>query len=495
MLRLAVWAACVLSASALRAGDYFEIEVVDEATGRGVPLVELSTTNHLRYVTDSAGRVAFFEPDLMEREVFFAIKSHGYEYPADGFGMRGARLTPKAGERATLKIKRTNIAERLYRITGEGLYRDTILLGHPPPLERNGLPGEVMGQDSVQTAHYQGKLYWFYGDTTLAHYPLGIFRMAGATTPLVGKAFDPERGVPLNYFVDDRGRARNMMPLAGEKDSKEGVVWIDGIAVVPDKDGRERMVCHFQRLKGLGDPIEHGMGVWNDEQQVFERATTLKLGDWRTTAGAPIVYKDGDTTYLYCGLMYRHVRVPAKLEAVLDAEQYEALAPDLDQIVSDAVVPPLKLSWRKDGLPFTLRDDKAHRLRSSKMFQPRSVDRHEPISLHGGTVRWNAFRQKWIAIGVQQAGTSYLGEVWYSEADAPIGPWKKAIKIISHDKYSFYNPAHHDFLDADGGRTIYVEGTYTHAFSGQDMPTPRYDYNQVMYRLRLDDERLKAVRK
>ena len=34
---------------------YFAIEVVDDQTGRGVPLVELETVNNRRYFTDSAG--------------------------------------------------------------------------------------------------------------------------------------------------------------------------------------------------------------------------------------------------------------------------------------------------------------------------------------------------------------------------------------------------------------------------------------------------------
>src|SRR6266852_1521002 len=60
--------------------DYFKITVVDEETGRGVPLVELKTTNSVRYYTDSNGIIAFFEPALMDRDVFFYVKSHGYEF-------------------------------------------------------------------------------------------------------------------------------------------------------------------------------------------------------------------------------------------------------------------------------------------------------------------------------------------------------------------------------------------------------------------------------
>ena len=49
---------------------------------------------------------------------------------------------------------------------------------------------------------------------------------------------------------------------------------------------------------------------------------------------------------------------------------------------------------------------------------------------------------------------------------------------------------HHSFFDQEHGRIIYFEGTYTHAFSGNPETTARYDYNQIMYRLDLSDERL-----
>ena len=73
------------------AADYAEIRVLDAATGRGVPLVELETVNGLLFVTDNAGRVAFHEPGLMGREVFFTVRSHGYEVKKDGFGFAGAK--------------------------------------------------------------------------------------------------------------------------------------------------------------------------------------------------------------------------------------------------------------------------------------------------------------------------------------------------------------------------------------------------------------------
>lgn len=58
--------------------------------------------------------------------------------------------------------------------------------------------------------------------------------------------------------------------------------------------------------------------------------------------------------------------------------------------------------------------------------------------------------------------------------------------IVTHTEYSFYNPAQHEYFSKDGGRIIYFEATYTNTFT-QSMPTPRYNYNQMMYKLDLDD--------
>lgn len=78
-----------------------------------------------------------------------------------------------------------------------------------------------------------------------------------------------------------------------------------------------------------------------------------------------------------------------------------------------------------------------------------------------------------------------LGEIWFAESDSLEGPWESPTKIVTHSDYSFYNPRHHSYFDKDGGRTIYFEGTYTKMFSGTKVGTPRYDYNQIMYRVDL----------
>jgi hypothetical protein len=74
---------CLNKSSTLHAQDsskYFKIIVVDEESGRGIPLVELRTTNQRRYFTDSNGIFALDDPLLLGQPVFFWLKSHGYEF-------------------------------------------------------------------------------------------------------------------------------------------------------------------------------------------------------------------------------------------------------------------------------------------------------------------------------------------------------------------------------------------------------------------------------
>ncbi len=120
------------------------------------------------------------------------------------------------------------------------------------------------------------------------------------------------------------------------------------------------------------------------------------------------------------------------------------------------------------------------------------ADSERKIQHRPGSVRWNGYRKRWIAIfGEAYGESSLLGEMWYAEAAEVTGPWPRAKKIVTHDRYSFYTVTQHDFMDGAGGRYVYFEGTYIKMFSQTRVKTPRYDYNQIMYRLDLDDPRLK----
>lgn len=487
------------------AGSYHQIQVLDARTGRGVPLVELDTVDHVRYVTDSAGRIAFQEPGLMNQTVFFSVRSHGYELAPDGFGIVGVRVETKPGEKTIVKIKRNNIAERLYRTTGEGIYRDSVLLDESVPLAQPLLNAQVFGQDSVQSVLYRGRIFWFWGDTSRASYPLGNFRTSGATSLLPASGgLNPSEGINYQYFTNADGFSKGMCPF----EPRDGVIWIDGLLTVPDDTGRERLLTHFARLKGLGSMLEHGLALYNDDKEEFERHATYELKEsWQCPRGPVFKQRDKESDYYYFCTPFPNVRVPANLKSIVNPRAYEAWTCLEDgsgtnlktaRLLRDASG-HLNYRWSTNALPTGPVEEKAF-LQNGLMkieeahFTPVDTVSGNSIRLHGGSVRWNPWRQRWILIAVQQEGTSFLGEIWYSEAKQPTGPWLKARKIVTHDRYTFYNPIHHAFLDQEGGRMIYFEGTYTKEFSGNTEATPRYDYNQIMYRLDLDDPRLVDAR-
>ncbi|MCX7046745.1 MAG: hypothetical protein NTX50_14825 [Candidatus Sumerlaeota bacterium] len=481
---------------------YFQIQVVDDKTNRGVPLVELETVNHLRYVTDSAGRVAFYEPALMGQSIFFFVRSHGYEYPKDGFGNAGLALTTTAGKQSTIRIKRINIAERLYRLTGEGIYLDTFLLGETAPIAEPLCSGLVVGQDTAMAIPYRGMLYWFWGDTNRMKYPLGHFWTSGATAQAPGSGgLDPAQGVNLRYFTSSDGFSRPVCRLG----VKSGPIWIDGLVTVPGEGGGERLITHYAHMESLSKILDHGLAIWNDEKQEFERLKELDLNDkWRQPRAHPIRRTENGAVYYYIGEPFPNTRVKAELKQITDPAAYEAwtcLAKDvltgLEKIQRGADG-RLRYEWRTNSRPLTPAEER--KLIESKQikpdeayYQPVDAEKGKPIQMHNGSVNWNEYRKRWIMIASQHGGTSFLGEVWYSEAPEATGPWRRAVKIVTHNNYTFYNPVHRPFFDQEGGRLIYFEGTYAETFSGNKFPTPRYDYNQIMYRLDLSDPRLKTV--
>ncbi len=483
--------------------DFFEIQVIDSASGRGVPLVELETVNHVRYVTDNSGRVALSEPSLWNRTVFFYVRSHGYDFRKDGFGMAGTRVQPKPGGRAEIKIKRINIAERLYRITGEGLYRDSVLLGYKAPIEQPLLNAEIFGQDSVQPVLFEGKVFWFWGDTLRASYPLGNFRMSGAFSELPEHSgLDPALGINLHYLTDSDGFAKGMFPFA----PKEGLIWSDGFLTLTNESGKQTLLAHFERLQGLGKSLEHGISTYNEKKQEFERTATFDVNErWRAPHGHPIFFHNDANNYYYFGISFPNVRVSADLKSILNPLSYEAWtcladgsADSKNPTLNRDCAGRLLYHWTTNAPPTGGKEErdfiKAGLMKSDEaFFQPLDVESKKTIQMHGGSVCWNDYRQRWILIATESFGSSLLGEIWYSEADQPTGPWKRARKIITHDTYSFYNPVQQPFFDQEDGRIIYLQGTYTMEFSGNKNPTPRYDYNQIMYRLDLSDARLKPV--
>ncbi|MBB6734632.1 hypothetical protein [Cohnella zeiphila] len=490
------------AAAAAKAQKPFKIRVVDAETGRGIPLVELMTTNKIKYYTDSAGYVAFDEPGLMNQSVFFFLSSHGYDYPADFFGNRGLAVDVTPGGSVTLQMNRVNIAQRLYRITGQGIYRDSTLLGLKTPIKEPLLNGLVMGQDSVQTIEYRNRLYWFWGDTDRPAYPLGNFRVTGATSKLPGKGgLDPDVGVDLSYLTNDDGFVKSLVPPLPDG---AGIAWVFGLMTAKDDQGQERLLAGYSTHNP--DLSAFGILVFNDEKNEFEPLVQFPdKNDWRHPGGQATYYEENGKGYwVFTEHRMPNLRVAADYDSILDYTQYEAFTCLTPGTTYDGANTSLERDaggnlvwgWKRNTPP--LQQDQEKELISlglikaddPRYFQLKDADTGDEVQIASGSVEWNDYRQSYVMIGQQVGGTpSGLGEIWYAEAPAPQGPWTTAKKIVTHNNYTFYNPAHDEFFDKDGGRVIYFEGTYTNTFTNAE-PTPRYNYNQIMYRLDLDDPKL-----
>ena len=497
MTRLILFALFAVSTSA-QAGQPFAIEVVDSQTGRGVPLVELRTVNEIRYVTDSRGIVAFDEPGLMGRKVFFFVGSHGYEYPKDGFGMRGKALDVVAGGRGRIEIKRVNIAERLYRVTGAGIYRDSVLVGDKVPIAEPVLNAQVLGSDSVLNAVFRGRVHWFWGDTNRPGYPLGNFHTPTATSKLPGDGgLDIEVGVDLDYAVDAGGFAAPSAPMPGE-----GPTWLDGLTVLKDPSGNERMFAAFAKIKAPMDTYERGLAEFNPETRRFAKVAPIPLDAPNYPHGHPFHHSVDGVDHVYFADSYPLVRVRADVDDLAHPERFEAFTclmpgsnirrPEIDRTENGSP----RFAWRRGVRVFDSQTQarliKAGTIKEAEaLLQLQDVDTGRRVVAHKGSTYWNEYRGRWLMIAVETGGSSsFLGEVWLAEADTPLGPWVYARKILTHDKYSFYNPKQHPMFAKEDGRVIFFEGTYTTTFSGNTHPTPRYDYNQILHKLDLADPRL-----
>lgn len=487
-------------ANAQQPSDYFAIQVVDKATGRGVPLVALSTVNSIVYYTDNNGIIAFYEPGLMDQDVYFYIKSHGYEYPADGFGNRGVTLKVTKGGSALIEIERINIAERLYRITGQGLYHHSVLMGRPIPIKYPVLNGKVLGQDTYVETLYKGKIYWLWGDTQTPAYPLGNFATSGATSELPRKGgLDPGVGIDLTYFVDSTGFSKPMCPIPGP-----GPVWMHWLVNITDQQGAEHLIGSYTRVKSLGEAYERGIALYDDSAKIFRPIAQFDLDNPFFPDGHPFRATVDGEEYLYFSFStpysmrvradLAHIVNPASYEAYTCLEQgsrYDKTTPKLDRRPGVGLV----YSWKANTDPIDYRQQE-ELIETGKItpeeawIHLQDIEAGTSVEPKAGSVFWNEFRKRWIMIFHESGGTSNLGEVWYAEGDTPTGPWLYARKIVTHDKYSFYNVGQHPIFDQEGGRVVYFEGTYTTLFSNSPSATPRYDYNQIMYRLDLSDPRL-----
>ncbi|MDR1478657.1 MAG: hypothetical protein LBJ00_06915 [Planctomycetaceae bacterium] len=461
------------------------IEVREQGTNILVPLVELRTTHQQRFVTDNAGVIALDSPELIGRETWFNVNGYGYSVKQDGFGMSGVRLIPEYGKTLRVDVQRDIVAKRLGRLTGAGCFAESQKLGEYTQIPETG----VFGCDSVQNAVYNGRLFWIWGDTTLAHYPLGIFHATAATTDIapfsaqvvlkslkldtqtqqqeavvqrrnLSLKLEPPLFLAYQYFTDATEKPRGVAVMSGDKPT-----WLSGCVVLPDKKGTQRLVAVYAKIHPPLEVYEYGLCVWNDAKKSFEHLRTIwaKKQDSRSTKpivpeGHAVLWRDKQgKCWVLFGDPFPRLRCPATYEAWQNPDQWETLTPQ-NQLLS--------------------------------------ASDNSPIIPHSGSIAWNTFRQCWVTVFTQKFGKpTAFGEVWYAESDEPTGHWGNAVKILSHGNYTFYNPCIHAESFSQDSQILLFEGTFAAMFADNPPLVPRYDYTQILYRLDLNDSALAAAQK
>lgn len=431
------------------------IEVVEKGSGWPVPLVELRTTHNLSFITDNAGFIALDAPELMGRQTWFTVIGHGYDAPKDGFGFRGVRLMPEPGKTLRVEVVRSILARRIGRLTGAGLYAESQKLGEHLDWKDSG----IHGCDSVQNAVHRGRLFWAWGDTNMPNYPLGLFDMSSATTDVNPLAsLEPPLRLKFDYFTDEKGRQRGVAKMPGS-----GPTWVTAYVSLADKTGAQRLVGSYVKIKPPLDAYESGLCVWNDETSRFDLLRVLltksEAAPKQTPMpeGHPALWKDAQgKEWVLFGNPLPTLRCPATFEAWQDEKTWEVLKPRETLVDAEGA----------------------------------------KVKPHSGSIAWNEFRKRWVTVFMEGFGKpSVFGELWYAEADAPTGPWGPAVKVLTHENYTFYNPRIHPEFTPAGSPVLFFEGTYTKEFAKHAHPTPRYDYNQILYRLDLDDPGLEAAQR
>ena len=451
---LGVCCGMLLANGTAGAAEPFRIEIVDESNGWPVPLVELETVHGMKFVSDNAGLIAFDTPELMGKETWCGVRGFGYGIPKDGFGSEGVRFTPQPGGMLQVRVERRIIAKRLGRITGAGIFGESQKLGEAKDYPESG----IVGCDSVQNVVHDGRLFWLWGDTSLAKYPLGIFDGTAAHTPLRPlERFEPPVRLRLDYYRDAAGLPKPIAKMPGN-----GPTWVTGITSVPDGAGEPRLVGTFMKIKPPMEAYRAGLCVWDKHAEQFSELKVLweQSGKEPRTQplleGHPVEWQDAaGKSWLLFGNPFPAIRCPATFEAWSDPGRWEPLEP-----------------------PQVLHDAHGHQ-----------------VVPHSGSIAWNPWRRRWVAIFMERFGKpSAFGEIWYAEADSPLGPWGSAVKVVSHDNYTFYNPRIHPEFTAADSPVLIFEATFTQQFADKPAPVARHDYNQILYRLDLDEVAIKPAR-
>ena len=161
---------------------------------------------------------------------------------------------------------------------------------------------------------YGDHIYWFWGDTNYARYPLGNFHVPGARSKLpAAGGLPPGQGIDFEYFVDGNGFARETCKMPGQ-----GPTWIDGLMLLGNDRGTQRIFSVYMKVQNWLDIYERGIVEFDVEQKQFQRRVVFPKDHTVIPRGHPFLHQVGGKPYFYFAGAMPWVRVPAYVDAILD---------------------------------------------------------------------------------------------------------------------------------------------------------------------------------
>jgi hypothetical protein len=283
--------------------------------------------------------------------------------------------------------------------------------------------------------------------------------------------------------------------------------WMGHLIAVPDAENVERLLATYSIGRGF-DELKVGWAQFDDTLQHFVELTSGG-GGTPLGLGYPTKVRHGSTTWAYGPtfstafaitsldppeITVSHfdnpVRTLATVAGLTTPSTYQAYTPfaqGSDTTLDVALDGTLVYSWKTSTVPLRANNPVADTVPADQKLygHHRDVETGVVPALTGGSVDWNDYRQRFLTL----VSGILSGEIYYLEADTPMGPWTASRKVVTHanlpTRYTTYGTRRHPFFDKQGGREVFFETTYT-AWLSNSIATPRYDYNQIMHRLDLD---------
>ena len=308
-----------------------------------------------------------------------------------------------------------NVAERLYRVTGAGVYRDSVLVGRPRAGQ--GAAAERPGVRVGQRAHgpVPGQALLVLGRHQPARLPARQLPHPGATSELPGQGGStPSSGVDLTYFVDEKtGFAR---PTA--ETARQG----PHLALRPGRLPRRGRAANGSspatpRSGRTWRPTSTGSSPSTPRRTPSRRSPRSRSTRALRPSGHTFQRKEGGVDYLYYCTPYPLTRVRARLADLKDVTKYEGFSPlktgtprAARQVARRAPARPrprrprpLRLAAEHGGPHARPRNRSSSASDSARerILDLRDVETGAFVYAHAGSVSWNAYRNRWVMIAVQ----------------------------------------------------------------------------------------------